>query len=333
MPRSRRGSHSLSSTQTADDGLRLHCFIRALFLKSLSVNTLKMYDTAWKLFADFKSTYPPNGAGHIQYLLSFVTFCHSHLKLSHSTIKLYLSGIRHFHSLTHPDQPSLFSTHPVRAILRGIKKSGGTAGTTCKLVSGHLFRTLSDALSNFPFGFRLSLLIKTAIYIAFYGFLRPGEFLCTSSTFTYVRKDQVSWHDTYFILTLYSSKTLALGQTIDVMYFPTDNAWCPVTVIQEWLIVSSNEMPDKGDLFSISSAPLTSSMFIKRVRILLVNLGVNPQSISGHSCRIGATSAASKNNISVHIIKRLGWWKFACYSRYIPDPHCEMLSVFKTLLL
>lgn len=116
-----------------------------------------------------------------QYLLAFVAYCPSWLKLPHNTIKGYLAGIQHFISLLHPGRPSVFAAHAFKAILKGIQKCNPPSPTNRLPVTGHVFRGMSDILSRSPLGLLPSLTLKAAIYLAFYGFLRPGGFTCTGA--------------------------------------------------------------------------------------------------------------------------------------------------------
>ncbi|XP_056420475.1 uncharacterized protein LOC130361465 [Hyla sarda] len=290
VSRGRCRTHSYSSPQVIDDGLNLHVnSAKTLISQSLLYNMLKSFNTSWRLFGKFQHTYPQQQLSNIKYLLAFVAFCHSNLKLSHNMIKLYLSGIQHFQSLECPDSPSLFSTHAIRAILKEISKVNSTPDSTRQPMSEQLFRSLAQALTGMPFGHTLSLLIKTAMYLAYYSFLRLGEFSKTHASSAFLRKSKIVWCDSFYDLTLHSAKTLAPGNVVEIKYFPTGNAWCPVMVILEWLRVISGEPPD-SPLFPTSGVQLTTAVFMKYMRVLLSNMGVNPMFISGHSFRIGAAS-------------------------------------------
>lgn len=95
-------------------------------------------------------------------MMTFMAYCHDKLSLSFNTIKLYLSGIQHFFSLLHPDRPSFFAAHPIKAMLKGIQKTQGKPGVTCLPISGHMFCELADLLSLSPFGLGPSLVLKAA---------------------------------------------------------------------------------------------------------------------------------------------------------------------------
>ncbi|XP_044151324.1 oxygen-regulated protein 1 [Bufo gargarizans] len=189
---------------------------KSLMSDSLSSNTRKAYTTAWRLFNKFKVTYPPAGEGPITYLLAFTAFCHSQLNLSFSTINLYLAGIQHHWYVQFPDQPSLFTAHPIRSLLRGIQKQSIRRRPTRRPFTGNMVRTVSDALANHPFGQYISSLVRAALYLAFYGFLRPGEFTCAKSSSKFLRRNQLRWDGTLLTLSLDSSKTGRPGESVQV---------------------------------------------------------------------------------------------------------------------
>lgn len=217
-------------------------------------------------------------------------------------------------------------------LLKGIQKGSAVTRPSRQPFMGKMFRSLSDMLQGYPFAKYTSLLIKTTMYLAFYGFLRPGEFTCASRCKNYLRKNQLSWDGSCYILALTSTKTTRPGQLTEVKYFPAGNKWCPVRTIREWLQFIEETLGE-APLVLLGSAPLSCTNFLKFIRILLRNIGVDPSSITRHSMRIGEVPAASKQKVPVHVIKKLGRWKSACYARYIPNPQVEMSSAFSNLVL
>lgn len=110
---------------------------------------------------------------------SFYFFCHSQLILAHSTIRTYLAGIQHFMFLKDPNRPSIFSTHPIMVILKGIQNSSPPVLLSILPITGHIFRDMFDMLTRSPFKYIPSMVLKAVIYLTFYSLLRPGEFTCS----------------------------------------------------------------------------------------------------------------------------------------------------------
>ncbi|VDI66539.1 Hypothetical predicted protein [Mytilus galloprovincialis] len=63
--------------------------------------------------------------------------------------------------------------------------------------------------------------------------------------------------------------------------------------------------------------PLSRQFFIKHVKIILDNLGLESKNYNGHSFRIGAATTAQEVRLEDHLIKTLGRWSSDCYTRYI----------------
>lgn len=71
---------------------------------------------------------------------------------------------------------SISAAHPIKAMLKGIQKSQGQARLTCMPIFSQIFHGLADLLSLSPFGLGPSLVLKAAVFLSFFGFLRhPGR--------------------------------------------------------------------------------------------------------------------------------------------------------------
>ena len=125
-------------------------------------------------------------------------------------------------------------------------------------------------------------------------------------------------------------KTQQVGAGTNVTYFETGGSWCPVMVLDQLRMLIGNK-PMDSPLLPFPVAPLTTAQFASHCRTLWARLGLNPANWSGHSFRIGAASAASRQGIPAHIIRKLGRWNSGCYARYIPDPQVEMAQAFMHL--
>ncbi|XP_040283336.1 uncharacterized protein LOC120997330 [Bufo bufo] len=68
------------------------------------------------------------------------------------------------------------------------------------------------------------------MYLSFYGFLRPGEFSVSSQKTIFLKKKQLSWSQDHLVLSLPSTKTSQTGPPIQIRFFKSENAWCPVVL-------------------------------------------------------------------------------------------------------
>ncbi|XP_056389415.1 uncharacterized protein LOC130283845 [Hyla sarda] len=315
----------------ATDGLATYSAVaNALIRGSLAPSTIRAYDSALASFTTFMHNLGLSATISVHSSLAFIGFCHSSLHLSHNTIKLHLTGLQHHRSLLHPNTPSLLSARPIKAALRGVSLSSLHRSPSRTPVTGDLFRAMCTLLDTHPFGYHLSTVIKAAIHLAFYGFLRPGEFTRLEHRSPGLTLGQLSPSGSGFTLSLLATKTCRWGAS--VRYFPVSHRWCPVAALSALLAMLSGRAAD-GPLLPLGGQASTSSQFIKHVRSLITMLGKDSARISGHSFRIGAASAASRHNVPAHVIKKLGRWSSACFDRYVLDPSLEMANVFKILAL
>ncbi|XP_040276166.1 uncharacterized protein LOC120991410 [Bufo bufo] len=264
--------------------------------------------------------------------MAFIAYCHTHRHLSVNTIRLYLAGIQHHRMLSDPSAKSIFSNQAIKATLRGIQKASTVVQVRRQPVSGELFRRLSVALDGLPFGQLASIITKAAMYLGFYGFLRPGEFTCGTVNRATLLRRHLTWHADHFILSIPSAKTNQAGPPTEVEFFPMANCWCPIKVLQE-LLASLQSSALDAPLLPVNGRPLSSAQFVSNIRTLAAGLGYNPSTISGRSFRIGAVSAASSHQVPAHVIRRMGRWRSSCYARYIPNPRVEISRAFRSLAL
>ncbi|XP_044125174.1 mucin-5AC-like [Bufo gargarizans] len=243
----RRGSvkHAGAPIQHSHPGLNsLLEEAKGLVAKSLSPNTARNYQAGLRAFEKFTKSHPRGQHSEISHIMAFLAYCHSHLSLSHSTIRLYLAGIQHHAMLTTPHRKSLFSVQAIKATLRGIQKEGKGSVSLRQPVSSKLFRDLSSSLDGNPFGPSTSLILKAAMYLAFYGFLRPGEVLAGPNRHNHPLKQHLLWGQGHFTLLLPSTKTNQTGPPSEVKFYPTLNDWCPVQVLHQLLVHIRDSSPD-----------------------------------------------------------------------------------------
>ncbi|XP_044155356.1 uncharacterized protein LOC122941922 [Bufo gargarizans] len=215
--------------QFPDNGLSiLVSSARDLAQQSLAPNTARNYLSGLRTFQEFSRLHPQAGLADIPYVMAFIAHCHHQLHLSYNTIKLYLAGVQHHTMLRNPGGGSILSVHAVKATLRGVQKGGPNAPSRRQGITGEMFRKLSSALDGAPFGPFPSLVIKAAMYLAFYGFLRPGEFTCGTAGQCSLHREQLVRVIDHYALKIITTKTSQTGPPVTVQFFPTSNEWCPL---------------------------------------------------------------------------------------------------------
>lgn len=269
-------------------------------------------------------------------LIRFVAFCFDTKKLAYSTIKIYLSGIRFLCLSIYGKDPML--THyggplpNLQVIMRGLKKSCRPTSFVREPITLEILNAMCQFVkSTDHFGQFNSALLAAAMTLAFWGFLRCGEFTVLGPAhfdpefdLTY---NAVSWLDkeeSSFLLTLKHSKCDPWRQGVSIYYGSLDPRICPVFHLRRYLIMRPRTSPD-APIFLMNGGALTRAFFIDSIRTILSSIGLEGSKYHGHSFRKGAATSAATSQIEDHLIKRLGRWSSDCYNRYISTDHAQIV--------
>lgn len=169
-----------------------------------------------------------------------------------------------------------------------------------------------------------SLLLSTACTMAFFGFLRCGEF--TVDTLKLDSSNQLTLADVTissdlsgYCLTLKKSKTDVFRAGVKVPIHATNTHVCPVRYMDDYVKLRYQAGAKSSDPLFINSKGqvLHRDSFINSVRAIITKIGLDADSYSGHSFRIGAATSAAKAQIPDHLVKTLGRWSSDCYLTYI----------------
>ncbi|KAG9220331.1 hypothetical protein CCMSSC00406_0006596 [Pleurotus cornucopiae] len=136
----------------------------------------------------------------------------------------------------------------------------------------------------------------------------------------------------HVILTLPASKTdpFRKGVTIYIAAAPNSPSTCPVSALLHLFTIDPR--PLNSPLFITSDlSPLTRPRFITRLRLALLDAGLQPQGYSGHSFRRGTASAAAAAGFLDHEIQQLGRWHSDTYRLYIDTPKDRILNLSSRL--
>lgn len=258
-----------------------------------------------------------------EHFIYFVTYCKYVLNLKFETIKLYLAGIRYFLLRYYNTEP-LKETPRLDYILKGINKlQVNTSNKRFPITSDVLWK-LCDNLQKGMFSPFIDLMLLCIFKMAFFGFLRCGEFTCNerSDSKLFIEDivfDTKSDIDSY-ALHLHSSKCDPFHKGVDVIIFENQVSR-PVYTMERYIQsrLRQGAVPT-SPLFvehELDFSPLSRSTFIGLLKEALRRSGFNDLLFSGHSFRIGAATSAAAAGVEDHIIKSLGRWNSDCYMRYI----------------
>jgi hypothetical protein len=310
----------------------LNAEVEQLWNSAVQPTTLAVYNTGWQCFIRFmmlhnltdtvRTQLPPVSE---EILVWFAVHCTKTLKLSPSSIKLYLAGIRfHYLGKGHPNPlVDAYGNHYPRlqTILRSMKKLHTTPQTVRLPINAQILTNISMLLHAGIFGPYTDLLMETACTTAFFGFLRCGEFTVRQK---FNPQINLCLQDITFLqdrcnLKLKASKTDPFRQGIVIPLFSRQHSICPVRNLRKYHQVRLNCGGQQLDPLFVSSdgSPLTRAYFIEYLRVILSRLGLHATQYSGHSFRVGACTSGSDARLEDHLLKTLGRWSSDCYTRYV----------------
>lgn len=164
-------------------------------------------------------------------------------------------------------------------------------------------------------------MLETVFVVAFFGFLRCGEFTCRTNFDPNVNLcvGDVEVQDSQTVLLLKVSKTDFFRKSVHIRLFCNSKLLCPKCLLDKHVVSRHREgaMP-MDPLFVLENGqPLKRVTFIKHLRQVLTLCGFDYHLYNGHSFRIGAATSAAEKHIEDHLIKTMGRWSSDAYCRYI----------------
>lgn len=148
----------------------------------------------------------------------FVTYCQKILNFKHQTIKLYLAGIRHYYIRLEGFDP-----------LANLKQERLP-------ITSAVLRELCSILSKGVFSYSKDMMLECAFNLAFFGFLRCGEFTYRSQyDHEHVaRLQDISFEKShkFYVFHLRSSKCDPFGRGVKITIFE-NNVFKPVATMNK----------------------------------------------------------------------------------------------------
>ena len=250
--------------------------------------------------------------------------------LSPQTIHSYISAVRHLHISYGFSDPSLSSFVHLSYVLKGIKRVSQPLMRRHRLpITPTILRALHSVWSRHPD--RDKVMLWAACCLAFFGFLRAGEFTCPSlSAFS---PGMLSCEDvavdsyanpSVMTVTLKHSKTDPFGAGVTIFLGKTGDILCPVSAMLGYLATATSTSFRFQDGRSLSR-----SIFVDQVREALTAVGISTAGYSGH---IEAATTAAAAGLSESLIKTLGRWRSSAYMTYIRTPTSTLIGASQFLL-
>ena len=313
---------------TQSPNYELERSMNQLWESALSPNTLVAYRSAINCFVTFMlmqgvccSSTSLQPVGEDIFLL-FITHCQSGLKLKYATIKLYLAGVRFYYIRNNLCDPFLNCLR-VPYILRAVKRNQVNVSMPRLPITFNVLSGLCSVLETGMIDTFTDLMLLCIFKLAFYGFLRCGEFTCKShqaSSFLALGNVSIISDLESFILTLPRSKTDPFRKGVKITIFE-NNVLFPVISMQKYIAARRLQGAISSSPLFVESGtnvkPLTRGSFIAYLNQTLLRLGYKGQAFNGHSFRIGAATSAATAGVEDHVIQTLGRWSSDCFIRYI----------------
>jgi hypothetical protein len=318
--------------------------VNQLWQGAISERTRQCYDTGYQTYTRFLAlnnvlwtSMPPVSEA---ILIMFVAHCFSVLKLQHSTIKSYLCGIRFAYLSTSTPSPFTDSDGKqlcgLQTILKSVKKHCHSPAKPRYPITSTVLKQLCTTLQLGLFSPYTDFMLQAVCNVAFFGFLRCGEFTCTSVFKPTVNLcfGDVSFTEDHVLLTLKASKTDPFRKGVVITLFDTQQSIInPYTILRRYCHMRelAGAAPTDPLFITQTGLPLDRATFLSLLKTVLQHIGLDSAYYSGHSFRVGAASTCALVRIEDHLIKTLGRWSSDCYYRYIRTPLSAIRDAQRTL--
>ena len=306
--------------------------------RAVATSTHKLYSTGWRTFCNFMTLsgiydfFKLNDGDRHDLFVNFVTYCADTLFLSYTSIKSYLCGVKyHVCCRGGPDPYTFSGGQPflrLQYVLKGIKKNRGITTQPRLPVTIDILTSMVSALNRGVYNPYVDSLLRATFTMAFFGFLRCGEFTTQTGQFDpsiHLTLADVSIKydpSPYLSIHLSSSKTDPFRKGVQVKLFPLGNSLCPLSAVSQYLAFRMCYSTSSASPFFLmpTCLPLTRTEFTSLFQGVLQCIGLHDSRLKPHSFRIGAATTAAQAHLPDHLIKTLGRWSSDAYLRYIRTP-------------
>lgn len=238
---------------------------------------------------------------------------------SASSIMSHSAAISYVHRVNEWPDPS--DCFVIRKMKEGCRRTH-LPDTRCPITYNVLCR-LVDILSSVCSSEYETIMFRATFLLAFFGFLRVGEFTSPSKSADasriIARKD-IKFHSEGMIVNLRFSKTDQRGVSYPLSFAKASNAaFCPVVAVSKFIEIRGQI---EGPLFiHFNRTTLTRHQFASVLKMGIRGLGLPTSEFTSHSFRIGAATSAAMCGLSDSEIQALGRWKSSSFKLYIRPNH------------
>ena len=230
-------------------------------------------------------------------------------------------------------------TPKMELILRGIKKESAKSHPQRPRlpITTEIMVAIKKVLLRDPSRYS-NILLWAACGLAFFGFLRCGEFTVPSQSDydqdTHLSIDDIALDSTssptLIQITIKQSKTDPFRKGVNLFLAKTGKDLCPVAAMLPYLALRGSK---QGPLFVLQDGSyLTRQRFTELLRATLKDVGLDESKYAAHSFRIGAATSAKDAGIDDVHVKMLGRWKSNAYQLYVRTPQEKLALLSKQLV-
>ena len=288
----------------------------------MAPSTANTYRAGIRQYLSFCQTHghtPLPGSQHTVSL--FAT--HLSRTLQANTIQVYVAAVSHLHLTQGLSSPT--TNNPMLSLaIRGIQRSQDPAYLRPRrqpLTNAILVQML-DLLDSDHLQTHDRLMVKAALTLGFFGFLRVSEFTTPGrgkfNPRIHPTRQDITWSEDSLLFFIKKSKTDQAGRGTTISVGSTGGATCPVSAMEAYLN-HCRESHQTALIHFQTGRPLSSRAMRSILRDLLHRLGHDSSQYNTHSLRIGAATAAARAGLPPSTIQRLGRWRssaFTAYTRY-----------------
>ena len=257
--------------------------------------------------------------------------------LRYSTMKTYLSGLRHFSISSGKGDPHIAAWPRLEYVLKGVKRAQAEVRSRPRLpITPLILSKLRSVWVGQPL-MKDGPMLWAASPLGFFGFLRAGEFTVPSNS-AFDSSCHLSLADisidsyqnpSVMCVTIKKSKTDPFRHGVQLFIGRNHSVLCPVGAMLSYLVHRGNS---EGPLFKFESgAPLSRHSLVVHLRLALTKANFDASDYCGHSFRIGAATTAAAHGVEDSLIKTLGRWESSAYQRYIKISREKLANVSSIL--
>ena len=286
---------------------------------SLAKSSRITYNRGVKSFDEFrlKSGIECVWPSPMQHIIAFIAQLSLEGKAS-STIDTYVSALSYMHKIEGWEDPT--DNFIVKKLREGSRRQNKHSDNR-RPITIAILQQLSSLLPNLCSSSYETHLFRTSFLLAFFGFLRVGEFTTASKKGEWANillPSDVSFSKDKSLINLRirSSKTDQRGEGATLQIGTGHNQEvCPVKAMSKYL-----EMRPicEGLLFiHFGGEPLTRYQFGCMLKKGIGAIGLSPGDFNTHSFRIGAATSAAVGGIPLDQIMSMGRWRSSAVNSYI----------------